>query len=76
MFSWFRSGGSTGNKLGEYLPDDEAQPYEQSEEIGAKSEPEARRKCKEVANEYGGTDADVEPTGREGRWNCKFKLWG
>ncbi|WP_304011108.1 hypothetical protein [Cylindrospermopsis raciborskii] len=28
-----------------------------------------------TAEEYGGTDAQVSPTDRAGRWDCKFKVW-
>ncbi|HLP89184.1 MAG TPA: hypothetical protein VK184_11425 [Nostocaceae cyanobacterium] len=66
----------SNNELGEYLPSEEAELYEQSEEIGASSEPEAKEKCKETAAEYGGIDPKVTPTDREGRWDCKFKFWG
>jgi len=73
---WFSPKKSSNNELGEYLPVDDAQPYQQSEEIAAVSEPEAKKKCDETAAEYGGTDPEVTPTDRDGRWDCKFKLWG
>jgi hypothetical protein len=73
---WFSKKKTSDNELGEYLPDEDAQPYEESEEIAASSEPEAQEKCRETAAEYGGTNPQVKPTERKGRWNCNFTLWG
>lgn len=65
------------NELGEYLPEDDAQPYIQSETIQAENEPEAIEKCKETAAEYGGTEPKVEELDNGNNlWDCKFKLWG
>jgi hypothetical protein len=65
------------NELGEYLPEDDAQLYEQVEPIQAENEPEAQQICKELASEYGGTDARAEQvSGSDKDYDCKFKLWG
>ncbi|MFK0732121.1 MAG: hypothetical protein ACFKPT_09285 [Gloeotrichia echinulata GP01] len=73
---WF-FGNPSNNELGEYLPEDEAQPYEQSEPIQALSQSEAQETCKEIASEYGGTEPYAEPVkGSNKDYNCKFKLWG
>lgn len=64
------------NELGEYLPDEDAQQYEESERIQAENESEAKEKCQEVAGEYGGTEPKVEETNVDNLWDCKFKLWG
>lgn len=73
---WSPKNKISDNELGEYLPNDEAQPYEESERIKAKNESEAREKCEEVASEYGGIDPKVEETNVDNIWDCKFKLWG
>ncbi|AFZ61352.1 hypothetical protein H6G54_02775 [Anabaena cylindrica FACHB-243] len=65
----------TDNELGEYLPDSDAQPCTESEEIGARNRSQAQKKCEETAEEYGGTDAQASPTDRPGRWDCNFKVW-
>jgi len=66
----------SNNELGEYLPDDQAQPYEESETIQAKSRDEAEEKCEETAVDYGGIDPKVdEVDSGNGFWDCKFKLW-
>lgn len=73
---WFFSKPSD-NELGEYLPDEEAQPYEQTEPIQAESRPEAEEICKDTAAKYGGTEPSVEKLpGSEKDYDCKFKLWG
>jgi hypothetical protein len=65
------------NELGEYLPDSEAQPFEQSEPIMAVSEPLAKKKCEELAAEYGGLEPQVEKSDAgKNAWDCKFTLWG
>lgn len=71
----FSSKYKSNNELGEYLPDSEAQPSVETEEIGARNRTEAQKKCRETAEEYGGIEANVSPTDRPGRWNCNFKLW-
>lgn len=71
---WFKKKASD-NELGEYLPNSEAQPYEQSEPIRAHSQKKAEEKCSELAAEYGGTSPEVEKTSK-GEYDCKFKLWG
>ncbi len=73
---WSSKKKTSDNELGEYLADEDAQPFEQSEEIGAATEPDAKEKCNETAAKYGGTDPKVTPTDRDGRWDCRFKLWG
>ncbi|AFZ27265.1 hypothetical protein Cylst_5231 [Cylindrospermum stagnale PCC 7417] len=65
----------TDNELGEHLPDSDAQPCTESEEIGARNKSQAQKKCQETAEEYGGTDAKVSSTDRPGRWDCNFKVW-
>jgi len=70
---WLQRKGS-GNELGEYLPDGEAQLTEASECIQANSLPEAKKKCEELADEYNGVDAKVEPIGKK-LFDCQFKLW-
>lgn len=75
--SWFRSKKkSSDNELGDYLPEDDAQQYEQSEPIQAYNKEDAEEKCDELAASYGGTEPEVEHTGRKGEYDCKFKLWG
>lgn len=63
------------NELGDYLPDGEAGQYEQSERIEAPSRKAAEKDCESIAQEYGGTDPNVERVDK-GLFDCKFKLWG
>jgi len=70
---WFTKK-TSGNELGEYLPDDEAQITEKSERLQANSQPEADKKCEEIASEYGGMEASAKPVGKS--WfDCTFKVW-
>jgi len=64
----------SANQLGNYLPDGEAELTLTSESIQANSLPEAKRKCEELADEYGGVDSKVEPIGKS-LFDCHFKLW-
>ncbi len=61
------------NLLGEYLPDTDAQPKQESKRIQANNQREANKKCEEIAQQYGGTDANAKPIG-EKLFDCKFKL--
>ncbi|HLP90358.1 MAG TPA: hypothetical protein VK184_17450 [Nostocaceae cyanobacterium] len=67
---------TSNNELGEYLPDAETQPDEESEPIKARGQKEAEKKFEEIAQEYGGTDAKAYPTDKKGYYDCRFKPWG
>ncbi|HAG83464.1 MAG TPA: hypothetical protein DCL61_20530 [Cyanobacteria bacterium UBA12227] len=73
---WFTPKKISDNELGEYLPDDEAQLQEGYEPIQAENDAEAQEKCREVASEYGGVQANAEPTDRKNEYDCRFKFWG
>jgi uncharacterized protein YfaA (DUF2138 family) len=73
---WFSKNKISDNELGEYLPDEEAQLQEGSEPIQARNDKQAQEKCKEVASEYGGVEANAKPTNRKNEYDCKFKFWG
>lgn len=62
------------NELGKYLPDPEAQLEEESERLKAKNQLEADKKCLDIAQEYGGTDAKAKPIGKK-LFDCRFKVW-
>ncbi|KYC42085.1 hypothetical protein WA1_18970 [Scytonema hofmannii PCC 7110] len=63
-------------EFGEHLPDSEAQPTEESEEIGAYSQAQAMKKCLELARSYGGVMKEPPAhTGRPGRYICKIIVW-
>jgi hypothetical protein len=73
--SWFFSKPGD-NELGEYLPDSEDELQEGSEPIQASEQKEADKKCQEIAEEYGGTDAKAKPGKNDGEYDCRFKFWG
>ncbi len=69
---WFKK--TSDNKLGEYLPDADAEQYLQIESLEAEDEKAAEEECDEIAAEYGGLNPEVEQTG-EKQYDCKFTLW-
>lgn len=71
---WNPFKGGSANEFGATLPDEEAQLCEESEIIQAHNQRQAKEKCKEVAEEYGGTDPEVKPTGKS-EFDCRFKIW-
>jgi hypothetical protein len=68
------SSNRSGNELGEFLPEDDAQLCEECELIQACNMPQARRRCKQVADAYGGIGSKAVRID-EGLFNCKFKVW-
>jgi len=72
---WFTPSKISNNELGEYLPDEEAQLSEGNEYLEASTQPEAVKKCQEIAQEYDAVDSDVEQLESEKKWNCKFWFW-
>ena len=74
--SWSPKKKTSNKEFGEYLPDDEAQLNEGSEPIYTRNDKQAQEKYQEVAAEYGGVEAKVEPTDRKNEYDCQFKFWG
>jgi len=62
------------NELGEYLPDADAYPYQQSETVVAPNDNLAKIKCNEIAAEYGGVNPQVEEI-QPNLYDCNFTLW-
>lgn len=70
---WFRS---TGNEMGDYLPDDEATLLQGQDTVKGKNKDEAQESCADLASEYNAISSDVEETEDDDTWICKFKFWG
>lgn len=66
--------GGTQNEFGAFLPDEKAQPCEETERIQANNQKEADKKCEKIAEEYGGTCPDAKPVGKR-QFDCQFKVW-
>ncbi|NEZ64623.1 hypothetical protein D0962_17820 [Leptolyngbyaceae cyanobacterium CCMR0082] len=60
--------------LPEYLPDPNAVEETESEPVQGFSEPQAKRRCKEIAKQYDGRNARVEHRARAW-WDCLFEVW-
>lgn len=65
---------STGNELGEHLPDEDAVLEEESHYIRASSQPKAQKRCEDIATEYDGVDPKVKPKGPS-EFDCRFGVW-
>lgn len=62
------------NEFGDYLPEDDSDLEEEGELIQAKSYPQAKKKCEQVAKEYGGINPKVEKLD-QGWFDCQFQVW-
>jgi hypothetical protein len=68
------SSNRSGNELGEFLPEEDAQLCEECELIQAFDRDQASRRCAKLAQLYGGTNPRVKPIERA-LYNCKFDVW-
>jgi hypothetical protein len=66
--------GGSANEFGAILPDEKAQLCEESERIQAYNLKQAKEKCKEIAEEYGGIDPSPKSIGK-GEFDRRFKVW-
>lgn len=74
MLDWLFGDGSD-NELGATLPGSDAELCEESETIQAYNDCDAKKKCQEIAEEYGGSDPKATRAGSSGLYDCRFKLW-